>query len=276
MFDAVILGYMTTWIVPGRLGEIVRPALLAGRTSVPLGACLGSVVADRILDAVAVVVFFAVGVVLAPPLAQGAEQAALVRGSALLLIAAVAVPLVLLLLLSRYRDAVERRLEGRSGLLPWLVRSAIAVSQGLDALRQPRLLLRALGHTFLTWLVIALATWVGLRACGVEIPAAGVLVVLPLLVLGIALPTPGGAGGYHLGMKVGLMEFYGVSEPVAVGTGFLVHLAVVIPVVLLGVVLLVVDRIPLKDLLQAARQVKELGRAGASSPSTKCSVENAP
>jgi len=31
MFDAVILGYATSWTIPGRLGELVRPALLAGR-----------------------------------------------------------------------------------------------------------------------------------------------------------------------------------------------------------------------------------------------------
>jgi uncharacterized membrane protein YbhN (UPF0104 family) len=131
-------------------------------------------------------------------------------------------------------------------------------------------------HTLLAWLVIAAATWVGLRACGAVIPPAGVLVILPLLVLGIALPTPGGAGGYHLGMKVGLMEFYGISEPVAVSAGFLMHLAVVVPIVLLGVVLLFVDRIPLKDLGQAARQVKELGRAESSGLSPDHPVENTP
>ena len=31
MFSAVILGYMTTWVIPGRLGELVRPALLTAR-----------------------------------------------------------------------------------------------------------------------------------------------------------------------------------------------------------------------------------------------------
>jgi len=90
------------------------------------------------------------------------------------------------------------------------------------------------------------------------------------------LPTPGGAGGYHLAMKIGLMEFYGIAEPVAVSAGFLMHLAVVVPVVLLGVVLLIVDRIPLQDLVQAAKQVKELGRAEGSGASPDCPVENTP
>src|SRR5262245_28071702 len=61
MFVAVILGYMTTWILPGRIGELVRPALLSARENVPLGPCLGSVVADRLLDGVAIVALFAAG-----------------------------------------------------------------------------------------------------------------------------------------------------------------------------------------------------------------------
>src|SRR5262245_9003741 len=37
MFVAIVLGYMTTWILPGRIGEVVRPGLLSARTAVPLG-----------------------------------------------------------------------------------------------------------------------------------------------------------------------------------------------------------------------------------------------
>jgi hypothetical protein len=39
---------------------------------------------------------------------------------------------------------------------------------------------------------------------------------------------------------------------------------VVLPIIMLGVVLLVVDRIPIQDLLQAARQVREMGSAPSS------------
>src|SRR5258706_7808180 len=61
MFVAVILGYMTTWLVPGRVGELVRPALLSARQGIPLGPCLGTVVADRLLDGVTIVALFAAG-----------------------------------------------------------------------------------------------------------------------------------------------------------------------------------------------------------------------
>ena len=37
MLGAVIIGYMTTFLVPGRLGELLRPALLSSSQRVPLG-----------------------------------------------------------------------------------------------------------------------------------------------------------------------------------------------------------------------------------------------
>src|SRR5262249_35824305 len=55
---AVVLGYMTTWVIPGRIGELVRPALLTSKEKVPLGPCMGSVVADRILDGIAILILF--------------------------------------------------------------------------------------------------------------------------------------------------------------------------------------------------------------------------
>jgi uncharacterized membrane protein YbhN (UPF0104 family) len=92
-----------------------------------------------------------------------------------------------------------------------------------------------------------------------------ILIMMPLLVLGIAIPTPGGAGGYHAAMKFGLTRLFLVSESVAVGAGFLMHAVVVIPVVLLGSALLIVDRIPVQDLFRAARQVRDLGSSPAAS-----------
>ncbi|NIM63943.1 MAG: hypothetical protein GTN89_15370, partial [Acidobacteria bacterium] len=84
MFVAVILGYMTRWIIPGRLGELVRPMLLSARESLALGPVMGSVVADRVLDVVAVAFLFAVGIGITPLSGQAAEHAALLKTGAIL------------------------------------------------------------------------------------------------------------------------------------------------------------------------------------------------
>jgi uncharacterized membrane protein YbhN (UPF0104 family) len=146
----------------------------------------------------------------------------------------------------------------------------------VEALKRPALLLRIAFHTLMAWLFICASTWVGIRASGVEVPFGAVLVMLPLLVLGIALPTPGGAGGYHAAMRFGLMELFLVSEPLAVGAGILQHAVVVLPIILLGGLLLIVDRIPVQDLLHAARQVREMGSIPSSPVVTPRPVEKLP
>jgi len=259
MFDAVILGYATSWTIPGRLGELVRPALLAGRERLPLGPCLGSVLADRLLDGVAVLALFGVGVVLTPMTEATVTHASIIRGSAVGLVALIAVPIVLLFVASRWRVRIEAWLRGRRGLRGWLGRTLFALADGVEALKRPALFLRIAFHTMMAWLFICGSTWIGIRASGVEVPFSAVLMMLPLLVLGIALPTPGGAGGYHAAMRFGLMELFLVSEPLAVGAGILQHAVVVLPIILLGALLLMVDRIPVHDLLHAARQVREMG-----------------
>jgi uncharacterized protein (TIRG00374 family) len=266
MFSAVILGYMTSWIIPGRLGELVRPALLAGRENLPLGPCLGSVVADRLLDGLAVLALLAVGLVVAPLGGEAATHLPLLRTAPIIMVALIGV-VVMILLAASSLEVRLGRLAGRRGLLGWIVRSVLAVSRGTQAFKRPRLLLRVLVHTTLAWLVISLATWVGIWASGAMISLWDVMILMPLLVLGIAVPTPGGAGSYHAVMTFGLTRLFGVDASVAAGAGFLMHAIVVVPVILLGLILLFIDRLPFADLLQAARQVRNLGATPAEHPS---------
>ena len=100
--------------------------------------------------------------------------------------------------------------------------------------------------------------------------------VLLAVALGIALPTPGGAGGFHAAMTFGLNKLFGVPQAVAVGAGFLLHLMTVVPVLVIGALLLLLDRLPFHDLLEAARQVKQLGAPTAPETISDRPVERAP
>ncbi|MCP3979550.1 MAG: flippase-like domain-containing protein [bacterium] len=258
LFSAILVGYLVSWCVPGRLGEIVRPMLLSARDGVPLGPCIGSVVVDRLLDTAAVVALFAAGVLITPLEGAAAEHAAAIRGTAVVLGAGVAVFLVAMMLASTYGPAAASRLEHRGGLLRRLAHMVVSLSHGAQALHTPRFALGIVVHSLLAWLTICLATWVGLRAADVSLSFGAVLVILPMLVLGVAVPTPGGAGSYHGAMKLGLTLF-GVAQVAAVSAAILVHLTVTIPVIVVGVFLLWFEGISWRDLIAGARQLRNLG-----------------
>lgn len=261
MIVAVILGYMTTWLVPGRVGELVRPALLSARENLPLGPCLGTVVADRLLDGVAIVALFAAGSLTARFTVGSAALAGQIRVTAVIALLAIVVGLAGLVAVSTVGAKLDGWLERRWGPVRWVGHAALGMAQGAEALRSVGRLLPILAYSFAAWMTIALGTWLGIRAAGAGVGYADVLVMLPLLALGVSLPTPGGVGGYHALMQVGLTSLFGVDATIAAGAGILMHLAIVIPVLIAGPVLLYTEKISWSDLVAAGKQVRALGTA---------------
>ncbi len=274
MFTAVILGYMTTWVIPGRIGELVRPLVLSARQPVPLGPCIGTVVADRILDAVAIVFLFAVGLLITPLTGEAAEYTAHVRTASLFLAAAAILLLTVMLAVTFHGEKLSLWIEKKRGLVRWLGRTALSLSSGMQAFRSPRLIVRVVVHSALAWLTIAVATWSGILACGAEISFGTVLIILPMLALGVAVPTPGGVGTYHGAMMVGLMLF-GVAQTLAVSAALLMHAICIVPIVVLGMVLLWIEKISWREFVSAARQFKKLGD-GVERPQEAATVERVP
>jgi uncharacterized protein (TIRG00374 family) len=263
MFSAVILGYMTSWVIPGRLGELVRPMLLSAREGISLGPVVGSIVADRVLDIVAVVFLFAIGIWITPLSGEAANLAALLRSGAVIMsvIAVAVLALMVAASVSSQRLAAWFARRGKS--FRWLGRAGVSLAHGAGALRSPRAVGLVLMYSIAAWVMIAGGTWVCIRSVGAEISAGAILVILPMLVLGVAVPTPAGAGGYHGAMKAGLMLF-GVSQVTAVSAGLLAHMMMVVPVIVAGVVLLWTENVRWGDLISGARQFRQLGDESAT------------
>ncbi len=259
MLVAILIGYMVN-VLPGRIGELVRPMLLSARARLPLGACLGSVLADRLLDGLTVIVLLAVGLGLAPMKAGMGRFAGWATAGG---IAAVVILIGVLLAVHRARASLDRSFRDRGGVVGWIGRTLVAASHGVVAIATPRLIPALLLHSATTWALILVSTWIGVRSCGVEIPLLAMSVLVPLLALGIALPTPAGVGGYQFAMTYGLTQLFGVPVAAATAASVLVHLAVVLPWIVAGGAALAVERIALSDFLAGARQFRQLAGGGA-------------
>jgi uncharacterized protein (TIRG00374 family) len=260
MFVAVIVGYLTSWTIPGRIGELVRPMLLSQRERLPLGPCIGSVVGDRVLDGATVVALFAVGAWLSPPDGAAAESATLIRSGAMTLFVGAVLFVVAMLGISATGGRARGWLARRGRTVSWIGNSILSVSSGMDALRSPRLLLLILVYSVLSWVTIALGTWAMVWSVGVRVPLGAILFIMPILVLGVAVPTPGGAGSYHGAMKVGLL-LYAVGETQAASAAIVAHLIILVPTILLGMVLIWTEKISWREVIDAARNFKSLGEA---------------
>lgn len=249
-FTATSIGYLAG-VLPGRVGEILRPTLLSRRVGIPFAPTLATAGVERvILDLLVVLVLGALALWLPPSLtgidwAEAPDWVGDFRRVGGLVFLAGLASLAVLHALGRRRGELSAWLEKRaqqssSALLGRVLGWLASLMPGLATLAHWRGLAEVTGQTLLIWAVTAGGMHAGIVACGVDLPPAGMLVLLPILVAGISIPTPGNTGTFHLAMKLGLVTFYGVAEPTALGVGLVVHLCNWLPLLVLGGVSLAV------------------------------------
>ena len=93
-----------------------------------------------------------------------------------------------------------------------LGRIAEKFATGLGAIRRPGRLLVALFWSFPLWLSIVLGIWAAAVAFRLAIPFTGSFLIMALLVIGVAVPTPGAVGGFHEAFRFGATMFFGAPN----------------------------------------------------------------
>src|SRR3954468_18729598 len=170
-FETTVIGFAATFLLPARAGEVLRPYLLARREGLPATAAFATIILERVLDLVTVLLLFGVFVLLGAPGMIAADPAVFGRvklGGALAAAGAVAGLAVFFAVagpperLGRAALRVERVLPSR--LAQAVARFVETFVQGLGVMRQPGRLLGSLLLSFPLWLSIAGGIWITSRA----------------------------------------------------------------------------------------------------------------
>ncbi len=66
------------------------------------------------------------------------------------------------------------------------------------------------------------------------VPFTGSFLLVALLVIGVAVPTPGAIGGFHEAFRLGATMFFGAPDDAAVGAAIVLHVLSIGPALLLG------------------------------------------
>ena len=204
--EIILLAFFANSIVPAKLGDAYRGYLLRRDAGVPFSAGFGTILAERLVDAMALVIVLACSaLVLFGPALPAPARPALTLG-ALVLIAGV----VGLALLWLTRDRVAR-------FLPHRVRGAYVGLQGavLGSLRRPALIF---GIGFLLWLNDGMRVWFVARSIDAGIsPAVAVLVAVMGALLTVIPFTPAGLGVVEVGVGSVLVGVIGL-DPITAGS----------------------------------------------------------
>jgi uncharacterized protein (TIRG00374 family) len=211
VFSAFSVGLFANAILPGRIGEIARVAVLDRHMPQPRAwaRLLGTVFAHRVFDLVAVIALITY-VMLTAPIPDWAVTS---------LIAVVAAGVILLTV--AVMGARNDRFAGYEEGLGAIRKVIRLIRYGLGVMREPAAAALALSFQMLGWTCQLFAVWTAMRAFGIHeaLPAAGLVLVL-MNVATIFPLWPGNVGLVQAAVALPLFTYYGVAKARGIAFGF--------------------------------------------------------
>jgi uncharacterized protein (TIRG00374 family) len=243
----IAVGYAAIALLPARMGDVIRPVLLARREKIPVSASLASILTERVFDMWSVIFFFLIFIIWPPQMSELDEQArrslevlslsGYVVGAGLLL------GTLALLGLFRYQGRFVQVITRPVGWVSERWQQPVAnffnhFLDGLRVLQRPRDLLITVIASLVMWYVICWQVRVTLLAFHIDLPLRTAFFIVTLAVIGLAVPTPGGVGGFHKATQVGLTMFFGIGLSQATGIAIAYHAICFLPITVIGLLCL--------------------------------------
>ena len=261
-FHPLMIGFMINSVLPGRVGEIARPAIFSRKEGVPFSKVLATVGAERVFDVMtllflSVIMLSVVEINSALDLTFGGYH--LNRESfetiwiATVKICVILFFFIVIIGIKKTRTIIKqiilqipgmiffiapsKRESLRSGIFKKITMFLDNLASGLEIIKKPSDIFWCLLLSFMVWITSALAFFVMAFGCpGINISFLEMCAVLVIICFFIALPSvPGYWGLFEAGGVFGLMIF-GVSS--TEGAGFILanHVIQMLPTIIIGII----------------------------------------
>jgi uncharacterized protein (TIRG00374 family) len=261
-FHPLMISFTINCILPGRLGELARPAVLMKKEAVGYSTGLATVAVERAFDmGLVIAMFLAVyrfinidpnihisigGTVLnrhtLETIVMGMVQIGVLLIIGMLLVSfqrsrtffqqvILKIPALLFFTGERFRETVTRR------ICTPLVRLMDNFSMGFKLIRSPVKILACLGLSMSVWVLAALSYYLLALGCpGIEISLPEMAAVMVITCIFIALPSVPGYWGLWEAGGIFALSMFGVSQKEAAGFTLANHAVQMFPVIIIGFV----------------------------------------
>lgn len=239
-FAGVSIGFMANNVLPARIGEFARAYAFSRMEPVSATAAFGTLVVERFMDGV-VLLLFLVLPVLTPgfpatdAMAEGGGVAML-RAAGGLVVGILAF-LVLMAAFPRHFLILAERL---ALVLPHDLRTKViagleSLLRSIAIMRDPRLLLAGFAWSFFFWTWHGLSFWLGMLAFGIDTGFVSAIFTEAVVGFGVAIPSaPGFFGTFHAAAEFALTTVYGIPEAQSLAFAFAYHFGGWIPITVIG------------------------------------------
>jgi len=236
---AVMVGYFANLLVP-RMGEVTRCGVLKKTDNVPMTASLGSVVAERMVDLVVLILMVIAAFIIEFDKLQGFmggiydSNAAFISQNILTVLIVVGsliiILLIVFLLIRRHKETLKKYTFFLK-IRQWLRE----IVDGISSITKVEKVWQFVFATLAIWILYYTMSYIVVFALP-ETDSLDLLAGLSLLAMGsigMAAPVQGGFGTYHA-LVAGVLVLYGINEEDGVLFATLLHTSQVIFILVVG------------------------------------------
>jgi len=257
LFPLICIGYFGNNVYPFRAGEFIRSYVLKRKEEIPISSSLATVIIERVFDGLVMLlfVFFALPFVPALPVAYRNSVISLT-----VILLAATVFFVWMAVQPDRMTLVYTWLADR--LLPTRLRHRTddfyrRFMAGLHSLSRPTDVLMIFGTSIVIWLMETVKYWFVMHAFNFQVSFVVLMLMNGLVNLATTLPSaPGYVGTFDL-PGINVLKSFGVDQNLAAGYTFTLHVALWLPVTIVGAYYFWREQLHWKDFAQAQQRVED-------------------
>jgi len=245
LFASTMIGYFGNGVLPFRLGEILRAYSLSEKTKLETSSVFGTIILERILDLLGLLVLIVFMAFIYPFKAWGGNIIPVI-----IIISGAAFAITYFLerksdLLYKYLSSLKLRVSHNIKNIIILFEKFI---RGLTSIRQSHQLLGITIYTLFLWVIYFAMVYFTILATGINLDwiAAGVILISTTLVITIPA-APGFVGTYHAAAVYTLTSIFNIELGPAQAFAIILHAAGYLPLVIIGFIYFLLSGIHLKD-----------------------------
>ena len=260
LFPVVVIGYMGNNIFPFRAGELLRSYVLRLREDIPISASIATVVVERVFDGLVMLAFVFVALPMTP--IPGDEDGR-IRLMVSLASGAFFGSMILFFIMAAFPDQLYHLAEWFGNkLLPQKIAEPLLqflqrFLSGLESLRSVRSVLMIFFTSIIIWLLETVKYWIVMHAFDFHVSFFALMLMNGIVNLATTLPSAPGYIGTFDEPGIEILKVYGVNENIAAAYTLVLHVALWLPITLLGGYFMIREGLSLSALGDAMKSNEE-------------------
>ena len=252
LFSSTMIGYFGNNILVFRLGELLRAYSIANGRKMTVSQAFGTVMLERVIDAMAVVCILVLLLAWIPVQNPGIQLSIIT----FIGITLIAITFIVIAHYWNWLAFFQTYNFFKHGVGEKLLQIIEKILDGLTMIAKSKHILALFVYSVLLWIIYFIMIYYLLVATHLDdIGLIGAGVILVMGSIAIAIPAlPGGVGTYEAGIKFSLILIFSISSEKALAFALVSHASNYLPYLIIGAIYFILGGLRLKDVYKNSIQ----------------------